>query len=227
VSSQHRPCSASDNDLVSAQIRGLIDGVLLASVAEDPARVRTQLDAGVLALGLGGCIDAVLLPAMREIGIRWQHGDFAIESERLMTETVRGWLETFAPGAPEPRPTATVLLACGPSDRHSLGLEALGMLLRYQKQPCRMLGPRTSIRTLTVAATANRPSGIVVVSHLRTGRLGATQALRSVTGLGVDLFYAGSAFATGRLRRHVPGTYLGTNIQAACTAIVAATMHST
>lgn len=227
MSSNHSASAASVGTVASGQLKVLIDGLLCAAIAEDPAGVRTELDAAVLALGMGGCIDGVLLPAMREIGLRWQHGRFGIDSERLTSETVRGWLETCALSAPEPRLTATLLLACGPSDRHSIGLEALGLLLRYQQQPCRMLGPRTSARTLAVAAAANKPVGIVVVSHLKTGRLGATQALRSVTGFGVELFYAGGAFATGRLRRHVPGTYLGTNIQAACGAILATTSHET
>jgi MerR family transcriptional regulator, light-induced transcriptional regulator len=225
VSSHLSPCAASNGGVVCSPIREFIDGVLLASVADDPVGVRTHLDAAALALGLGACMDDVLLPAMREIGTRWQRGMFGIDSERLTTETVRGWLEQVSLGAPEPLPTAPLLLACGPSDQHSIALEALCMLLRYQQQPCRMLGPRTSTRVLALATAANQPSGIVLVSHLRAGRLGATQALRAVTGLGAELFYAGGAFATARLRRHVPGTYLGTNIQVACAAILAATTH--
>jgi hypothetical protein len=219
VSSQRNVSGASSSGLVNA----FVEGLLLASVADDPAGVRGQLDAAMLTFGLGVCIDDVLLPAMREIGIRWQRGLFGIDSERLTSETVRGWLEIVALEAPEPQASATLLLACGPSDQHSIALEALCLLLRYQQQPCRMLGSRTSIRTLAVAAAANPPIGIVLVSHLKTSRLAATQALRSVTGLGVELFYAGGAFATARGRRHVPGTYLGTNIEAACTAILAAT----
>jgi hypothetical protein len=223
VSGQHSPTVATAADPINSHKRGFVEQVLLASVAEDPAALRAHLDAAVAALGLGRCIDDVLLPTMREIGTRWQHGLFGIDSERLTTEAVRGWLEVVALDAPQPSPNATLLLACGPSDRHSIALEALGLLLRYQQQPCRMLGPRTSTRALAVAVAANKPIGIVLVSHLETGRLGATQALRSVTGLGAELFYAGGAFATARLRRHVPGTYLGTNIQAACTMILAAT----
>jgi hypothetical protein len=222
MNARHRPSAATPSNVVGDRVTGFVDDILRASVSHDPAGVRTQLDAAVGALGLGRCVDEVLLPAMREIGHRWQRGQFSIDSERLMSEAVRGWLETVALGAPRPRSSAPLLLACGPSDQHSIGLEALSVLLRYQRQPCRMLGPRTSIRNLTVSAAANKPVGIVLVSHVRTGRLAATQALRSVTGLGATLFYAGDAFATARARRHVPGTYLGVNIETACTAILAA-----
>jgi hypothetical protein len=201
----------------------LIDGLMDAASRNDPVGVRGELDAALGALGLGACIDDVLLPVMRRIGNQWQQGQWDIETERLTTETVRAWLEVRLLSAPEPGPAAAVLLACGPRDQHSIALEALGLLLRNQAQSCRMLGPRTSIRSLTVAIAANRPSGIVVVSHLRSSRLGATQALRSIASPGPPLFYAGDAFATRRLRRNVPGTYLGTNIQAASRAILRAT----
>jgi hypothetical protein len=224
VSSSHHSASAANAlNLICSPSARLVDEILIASAADDPAGVRGHLDAALRAFGLGVCVDDVMLPAMREIGSRWQRGLFGIDSERLTSETVRGWLETVALGAPEPQLRATLLLACGPSDQHSIALEALGVLLRFQQQPCRMLGPRTSARALTVAAAANNPSGIILVSHLKASRLEATQALRSVTGLGAELFYAGGAFATARLRRHVPGTYLGTNLQSACTAILAAT----
>jgi hypothetical protein len=201
----------------------LVSELLAASAVKNPVGVRAQLDRAVLALGLGSCVDDVLLPAMRQIGTRWQHGLLDIETERLTTETVRGWLERVALRAPEPDPIAPLVLACGPADRHSIALEALGVLLRYRQRSCRMLGPRTSLRTLTAAVRANEPSGVVVVSHLRASRLSAAQSLRAAADLDADLFYAGGAFATPVLRRDIPGTYLGTNIQAACSALIEAT----
>jgi hypothetical protein len=202
-----------------------VSGLLAASAAESPSRVRDQLDRAVLALSLGGCVDDVLLPAMRQIGTRWQHGLLAIDTERLTTETVRGWFETVALRAPKPDPIAPLVLACGPAERHSIGLEALGLLLRYQRRTCRMLGPRTSIRAITTAVKANKPSAVIIVSHLHATRLSATQSLLAAADLSANLFYAGDAFATASLRRDIPGIYLGTNLQAACAAIIEATAH--
>jgi MerR family transcriptional regulator, light-induced transcriptional regulator len=220
--SSHHPCLGPGRHSDAGQFTRSIDEILSACIRNDPIGVRGQLDTAVSTFGLGECIDNVLLPAMRQIGIRWQRDGLAVDSERLTTETVRGWLESFRPAGPEPSGAATLLLACGPSDQHSIGLEALGLLLRSQQQSCRLLGPRTSVRALAVAAVANQPSAIVVVSHLMIGRLGAIQALQGVTGLGAQLFYAGGAFPTGRHRHRVPGTYLGTNLQAACATILAA-----
>jgi hypothetical protein len=198
----------------------VISGLLAASDLKDPSSVRDQLDRAVTVLGLGGCVDDVILPVMHQIGIRWQLGLLDIDTERLMTETVRGWLERVALRAPRPDVIAPSVLACGPGERHSIGLEALGVLLRYERHPCRMLGPRTSLRALTAALKVNRPSGVVIVSHRPTTRRGAIQLLHAAAGPNVGLFYAGDAFATAAMRCDIPGTYLGTNIQAACAAIV-------
>ncbi len=194
-----------------------------ACVAYDPAGVRGRLDDASRALGLGHCLDNVLFPALREIGRRWQQGHLDIEAERLSSEAVRGWLEALAHQAPGPSDAAPLILTCGPADLHSIGLEALGVLLRHQGHPCRVLGGRVPVRTLSVAVRASRPPAVVVVSHLRANRLSATQSLRAAAAMGPDVFYAGGAFSSARQRRHVPGTHLDTTLQGACALILATT----
>ena len=108
--------------------------ILVACVNYDPARVRDELDLAIGASSLGGCVDDVLFPALREIGSLWQSGELDLEAERLTSEAVRGWLEALALRAPEPTDAAPLLLACGPADQHSIGLEALDVLLRHQGQ---------------------------------------------------------------------------------------------
>ena len=96
------------------------------------------------------------------------------------------------------------------------------MLLRYQGWPCRVLGARTSTVTLATAARATAVAGVVVVSHLATGRLRAVESIRAVDDLGIDVFYAGNAFSTPRSRRGVPGRYLGVGIEDACAQLTRA-----
>ncbi len=194
--------------------------LVAASASYDPAGVRRQLDRGVEILGLGGCLDEVVFPAMRHVGRNWESGRFDIGVERLATETVRAWFEILALQTRPPTEAAPVLLACGPVDQHSLGLEALALLLRAEGTRCRVLGQRTSARAVATAVRANRPSGVVIASHLRVNRPRATQSLRAAAALGVDVFYAGEAFATVRLRRNVPGTHLDSGLREACAVIL-------
>jgi hypothetical protein len=194
---------------------------LSAFLRDDPTAMRLALEQATAACGLGECLDDVLLPGMRAIGALWQTGRCSIEKERLATECARGWLQAHEVLVPAPDSGSPVVLACGPTDEHSLGLEALGILLRYQGQDCRLLGARVSTRTLATAIRASLPAAVVIVSHLRVNRNRAAESLRTAQGWVPELFYAGNAFATAELRRDLPGTYLGTRLQTASSLILA------
>lgn len=196
------------------------DRFLSAFRRDDPTAMRLVLEQATQACGLGRCVDDVLLPGMRAIGVLWQSGQCGIEQERLATECARAWLQSHEVLVPAPARGSPVVLACGPSDLHSLGLEALGILLRYEGQECRLLGARVSSTTLATAIRANLPAAVVIVSHLRANRDRAADSLRLAKGRVPELFYAGDAFATARSRRDLPGTYLGTRLQTASSLIL-------
>jgi cobalamin-dependent methionine synthase I len=194
---------------------------LSAFLDDDPTAMRLTLQQATEACDLGECLDDVLLPGMRTIGALWQSGQCSIEQERLATECARGWLQSHEVLVPAPDSGPPVVLACGPTDEHSLGLEALGILLRYQGQDCRLLGARVSTRTLVTAIRASLPAAVVIVSHLRVNLDRAVESLRTAQEWVPQVFYAGNAFATAELRRDVPGTYLGTRLQTAASLILA------
>jgi methanogenic corrinoid protein MtbC1 len=153
------------------------------------------------------------------VGRWWQTGRCTIEDEHLTTRAVREWLESLVAAAPKPTRSTSVVLACGPTDSHTLGLEGLGLLLRRQGWSCRLLGPRTPVPDLVEALRAPRVGSVVVVSHLSSGRARAVEALQAADRTGVRVFYAGNAFTAPRSRRYLPGTYLGAGLQDACTLI--------
>ena len=147
----------------------LVAAIMTASDRGDPDAVRRQLSRAKAALGLAGCLDDVLMPALKQVGLWWQAGRCDVEQERLTTEAARAWLESMAAFAPPPTRAHPIVLA----------------------------------------------AGVVVVSHLNTGRQRAVTALRAVEQMKVPVFYAGNAFITERSRRAVPGVYLGTRLEQA------------
>ena len=193
-----------------------INEILEFSEQLDPAAIRSCLDRAHAALGLGGCVDDVLLPALRQIGTWWAIGHCDVLQERLTTEAVRAWLDRSSAFMPPPTHRRPILLACGPSDLHTVGLESLALLLREAGHPCRVLGARTATVTLVTAAQAVDVAAVVVVSHLATGRLRAIGSIEAISRLGIDVFFAGNAFSSKRGRRSVTGRYLGVRIQDAC-----------
>lgn len=194
----------------------LIHQILAAAERLDPVGIRVQLDHAAATLGLCACVDDVLLPAMRQVGVWWAAGHCDVAHERMATESVRAWLDRRSSFAPAPTRSRSILLACGPSDLHTIGLESTAVLLRYQGWPCRVLGARTPTVLLATAARASAVAGVVVVSHLASARLRAIESIRAVNDLEIPVVYAGNAFATPRSRRGVPGRYLGVRIEDAC-----------
>ncbi|MCW2527047.1 MAG: regulatory protein MerR [Pseudonocardiales bacterium] len=183
--------------------------------------MREQLAESLLWLGLGPCLDDVVLPAMQQVGLWWQTGECNVEQEHVATEVVRSWLRGLNDTAPAPTASGPIVLACGPADLHTVGLEAFKVLLRAKKHPCRLLGARTTPLTLTSAITANAATAVVVVSHVSTARRAAVASLAAANALGVEVFYAGNAFISPGARRTLPGHYLGDHLQDAATLLSA------
>jgi DNA-binding transcriptional MerR regulator len=201
----------------AARVRDL----LAASQRMEPAAIRAVLDRAQDELGLAVSLDRVLMPAMRQIGAWWETGRCDVAQEHLTTEVARGWLARLVALAPVPAHERPVLLACGPRDLHTLGLEGLAALLAHRGRGCRVLGARTPERTLVTAAVATDAAAIVVVSHLASQRRPAVAALRAVAASGRPVFYAGNGFLFPAARTDVPGTYLGDHLATAADLITA------
>ena len=201
------------------QARPFVEAFLAAARSMDAGRLRASLDDAVTALGLGPTVDEVMMPAMRRIGRWWEIGRCGIGHEHLATEAVRMWLGKIVAFAPDPGRAAPVVLACGPRDSHTLGLEALGALLTDAGRPCRLLGARTPATALVDIAHQVEPSAFVVVSHLSVGRRPAIDAVRAAAEFGVPTFYAGNAFIAAPTRQRLPGTYLGDSLRDAVRVI--------
>ena len=204
----------------------LIEAFLEAARQLEPGPVTSTLNTARAQLGLDATIDDVLMPAMRRIGDDWQAGRCNVAHEHLTTETTRVWLANAAAGGPARGDRRPVILTCGPEDHHTLGLEAIGALLRQRGWDCRFLGARVPAPSLEAAVQQLEPAAVVLVCHLAAGRRSAVDALEMAEEalptdqpLQARLFYAGDAFASTSTRHGVPGTYLGDNLSQAADLI--------
>lgn len=190
-----------------------LDDFLGSAMRLDPGGLRGVLDGAAEALGVETAIRDVALPVMRELGSRWASGDCDIAHEHLATEAVRVWLARQSAMAPPPFRPRPLVLACGPKDLHSIGLEAFGVLLARRGWSTRILGALTPTASLLAATRAAEAAGAVVTSQRNVTRRSAVEAISALTAVpGVSAFYAGDAFATPAARRDVPGVYLGPDI---------------
>ncbi len=198
----------------------MIPDVLEAAHTYDIRRMLALLNQSWSAFGLGPTVDEVLMPSMRLVGRLWECGRADVSEEHLATVATQMWLGQVHAAAPALSRVGTVLLACGPSDQHTLGLECMAALLGELGVDCRSLGSAVPTRAVVDAVGRIRPVAMVLVSHSARGRSGAVRSLTAVSQLGVDTYYAGAAFASERNRAGVPGHYLGDRLSDAANRVV-------
>lgn len=196
-----------------------IDGVLAGSRTFDPTVIRRWLTAAAADLGLQEAIDVVVLPALREIGALWEAGKCDVANEHLASQEVRAWLSAQLAAARPQRNRRVILLACGPKDLHTIGLEAFYVMLARRGWSCRILGAMTPTASALAAAKGAKATAAVIVSHMSTARRDAVATLEALEDLGLTVFYAGNAFVSARARDGVPGTYLGEVLAEAATTV--------
>jgi MerR family transcriptional regulator, light-induced transcriptional regulator len=204
----------------------LVRRIVDAGLDYEGSAIRSILNRAEAETGLDQTIQAVVLPVLREIGTLWQVGTCDVAHEHFVSQQVRAWLARRLT-VPGPRAKAAVL-ACGPNDLHSIGLEAFSVLLtRRRGVRCLLLGAQTPVASLVTACRWSGATAVVVTSHLNLNRRAAVAAIRAVAALplGLRVFYAGNAFAASKARRGVPGRYLGRDLIVAAD-LVHATLDS-
>jgi DNA-binding transcriptional MerR regulator len=191
----------------------LLDTVVDSAMRLDSDGIRAALDRSAERLGVEGAIRDVAFRSMREIGTRWKTGTCDIEQEHLATESVRAWLARQAAMAPPPFRANPIVLACGPKDLHTIGVEAFAVVLSRRGWPCRVLGAMTPGTALLATVRAVRATAAVVTAQRSVSRRAAIESIAAVDAVpGVRAFYAGDAFVAASARRDVPGSYLGEDV---------------
>lgn len=190
-----------------------IDDLLRAAMDLDPNRARVVLVEAADRLGVEAAVVGVALPAMQEVGSRWKAGTCDAANEHLLTDTVRWWLARTTTFAMPTARVGSVVLACGPRDLHTVGLEAFGLLLARRGLSVVMLGALTPLESLRKAVEDSRASAVVVVAQRSVNRRSTVHSLEGIHQLlGARVFYAGGAFSSPPSRRDVPGSFLGTDM---------------
>jgi len=210
--------AAADANRVPAD---LVEAICSQTHALDSQGISASLDRARAVCGLDATVDEVLLPAMREIGRQWAAGSCDIAHEQAASSAVRTWLAGVQREGPALTRTGAVVLACGPSDAHTIGLHALSALLTHRGVDSRSLGACTPARSLVLAVQRADAAAVVVVSHLTSSRADAVEALRAVAATPAEVYYAGEGFRSGGTRSDLPGTYLGESIADAADRVAA------
>jgi DNA-binding transcriptional MerR regulator len=143
-------------------------GRLLSAVRSyDEAAAHAVLDEALAGFALETVLRELILPALREVGDRWERGELEIGQEHFASNLVRERLLGLGRfwgrgGGP------LAILACAPGERHDIGLIAFGLLLRSHGWRILFLGADTPLSTLGQAIATTAPRLVVVASMERS-----------------------------------------------------------
>ncbi len=129
----------------------------------DEAEANAVLDEAIAALSVEAMVSRVVLPALEEVGERWERGEASVGQEHFATNVVRGRLAGLARnwgvGA---GPLA--ILACPPGELHDIGLLVFGLVLRARGWRIAYLGANTPIASVAEAAERLAPRVVVLAA---------------------------------------------------------------
>ena len=129
----------------------------------DEAEANLVLDEAIAALSVEALATRVVLPALEEVGERWERGEASVGQEHFATNVLRGRLAGLArnwgAGA---GPLA--ILACPPGELHDIGLLVFGLVLRARGWRIAYLGANTPIASVAEAAERLAPRVVVLAA---------------------------------------------------------------
>jgi methanogenic corrinoid protein MtbC1 len=155
-----------------------------------------RLAAGLLDQGVPfeSVLFDVLLQSQRDVGERWQIGDYLVAEEHAATASLETVISLLAGSFEQPQDGVPVVVATAQGDTHSLPARAVAAHLLF-------LGYRTTYLGADVLASDLReylesdPPQAVVLSCAMTGHLfGARYAVQESHAVGVPVIVGGEAF---------------------------------
>ncbi|MFJ5708111.1 MerR family transcriptional regulator [Streptomyces sp. NPDC093105] len=162
--------ATAGSGLPLGDVRQECRGLARAAVRLDGPLMESILRSALATYGLVTAWEEIMTPTLHAVGRKWESsGDRYVEVEHLLSWHVSTALRRAAvtgpPAAPQAPPT---VLACVPSEQHTLPLEALTAALAEQGLPTRMFGAAVPAEALDAAVRRSGPAAVVLWSQARS-----------------------------------------------------------
>lgn len=177
----------------------ITDDVRLAATA-----AAVSGDAGTLyrlvsdLMGGGVPFDAVLfdllLTVEREVGERWQRGDYLVPEEHAATATIETVVSLLAGMFDQPPGAMGVVVAAAEGDQHSLPARMVAAYLLEQGFRTSFLGANVLAAEMAEYLAAEAPDALVLSCAMSSHLPGVRRVIRAAHSVGVPVVVGGRAF---------------------------------
>ena len=141
----------------------LVPELIAAAQGYDATSFDQLLDAA-FSFGRLVAIRDVVLPALVQIGERWERAQMAISHEHFSSHLIERRLLALAQGW-ESGDGPLAVLACPAGERHTLGLVCFGLMLSDQGWRIAYLGADTPIEEIVALSRSTDPNAIVLCAR--------------------------------------------------------------
>jgi methanogenic corrinoid protein MtbC1 len=178
----------------------------------DEAQANAVLDHAIATLSVEAVATRVVLPALEQVGDRWQRGEASVGQEHFATNIVRGRLMGLARnwGAGS-GPLA--ILACPPGELHDIGLLVFGLVLRNRGWRIAYLGANTPIESVADTVERLTPRAVVLAALTPGPFIDATDEIARLGGR-TEVWLAGAGADREIVRRSKVGLLDGDPVAA-------------
>lgn len=149
-------------------------------------------------LGEGVSFESVLfdllIPTEREVGHRWQTGDYLVSEEHAATAAIETVISVLAGAFDRPEDGRRVVVATAEGDNHSLPGRAVNAHLLSLGYRTTFLGASVLSSDLREYLLAEQPDAVVLSCAMTTYLLGARHGIRESHDAGVPVLVGGGAF---------------------------------
>lgn len=179
-----------------APAKDILAPVLSAIESFDATRAGDELGRLAAVLAPRVLVYEIAIPLMREVGIRWHQGSFAIAQEHLVSQILRnllgGMMRLFRPSSAPLK----MVLATPAGDAHEFGILAAAMLASIAGVEAIYLGPNLPAREIAEAADRTAAQVIVLGITFPSGNTaGEVRAIADAIPEAAELWVGGGSGA--------------------------------
>lgn len=182
---------ALESPVVSADIETLAR----ALDRYDLSAIESTLNRQAVALPPRDFVFSVVLPLMKEVGLRWETGRLRPAQEHLVSSIIRSLLGRLLLASGRPNASPRLVFATPSGERHELGLLCAALLAATADYGAVYLGP--DLPAIHIAHAASNCAARVVIISLTTPGAVARTEVETLGSLlaGTDLWLGGPAAA--------------------------------
>lgn len=156
-------------------------------------------------------------PVLRDIGARWQAGNFSVTCEHVGSNLLRSHLMQLVRLSPPSIRDVTVVVGCAPGELHDIGALILALFLRRRGYHVIYTGANVERESFVADILRTRPAAVCLSASLVTSAESLVETFFRLRDLNSPfLGFGGRVYREHpELIEHTPGVYLGDDARVA------------